>query len=373
VNRAAGARGRLVEVQRRRLLVAAIEVVYERGARGLTVGLVSERAGVSRKAFYEVFEDGEGCLLGAFEESVRWIERSVEQAVLDGQCAAGWQSGAGGLDVGGGRGGCGLRWAERVRVGLIALLALLEREPAVARLVIVESLGGGPRTLAARQRALSRAIAAIERGRDAAKADRGRARASIPPLTGELVAGAVFSVIHDRVLAGRPACDRAAGVGEHRRIGEGEPRSLLELVSPLTAAIVGPYLGPVAAHRELGRPAPVVQSVGSSLPFDPFRDLPIRFTRRTALVLGAIALRPGASNREVAECAGIGDEGQMSRLLGRLEKHGLIENCGLGHARGEANAWMLSERGEAVHESIGPQAGSEFHPTANESHTPPAK
>ncbi|MGA7704589.1 MAG: helix-turn-helix domain-containing protein, partial [Solirubrobacteraceae bacterium] len=79
---------------------------------------------------------------------------------------------------------------------------------------------------------------------------------------------------------------------------------------------------------------------------------PIRFTYRTALVLGTIAEEPGASNRHVAERAGIVDEGQVSRLLRRLQDCELIENRGDGHARGEPNAWSLTERGEAIHAAI---------------------
>ena len=42
----------------------------------------------------------------------------------------------------------------------------------------------------------------------------------------------------------------------------------------------------------------------------------------------------------------------MSRLLRRLQSAGLIENLGEGHARGEPNAWWLTERGEAIHATL---------------------
>ena len=50
----------------------------------------------------------------------------------------------------------------------------------------------------------------------------------------------------------------------------------------------------------------------------------VRLTYRTARVLSAIADYPGASNREVADRAGIVDQGQISKLLGRLEARELI-------------------------------------------------
>ena len=69
-------------------------------------------------------------------------------------------------------------------------------------------------------------------------------------------------------------------------------------------------------------------------------------TYRTTCVLAAIAAAPRSSNREIAESAGLSDEGQTSRLLGRLEQRGLVKNVGLGQPYGEPNAWLLTEPGE---------------------------
>ncbi len=85
---------------------------------------------------------------------------------------------------------------------------------------------------------------------------------------------------------------------------------------------------------------------------DPFKGLSIRFTYRTARVLATIAEDSGASNRMIAESAGIADVGQMSRLLRRLQDAGLVENLGEGHTRGEPNAWWLTTRGEAIHATL---------------------
>jgi hypothetical protein len=62
-------------------------------------------------------------------------------------------------------------------------------------------------------------------------------------------------------------------------------------------------------------------------------------------VLRTIARSPYANNREVARAAGLVDEGQASKLLARLERQGVIENVGLGPARGEPNAWVLTPAG----------------------------
>jgi DNA-binding IclR family transcriptional regulator len=66
-------------------------------------------------------------------------------------------------------------------------------------------------------------------------------------------------------------------------------------------------------------------------------------------VLTVIAEQPGASNRQIAAASGITDEGQTSRLLKRLQNLELIENTGLGHARGESNAWRLTAKGKEGH------------------------
>jgi DNA-binding MarR family transcriptional regulator len=85
----------------------------------------------------------------------------------------------------------------------------------------------------------------------------------------------------------------------------------------------------------------------------------MRLTYRTKRVLGALAECPGASNREAADRAGIVDQGQISRLLGRLERLGLIANeAGERDARGTVNAWVLTARGERVEREIRAHAGS---------------
>ena len=78
------------------------------------------------------------------------------------------------------------------------------------------------------------------------------------------------------------------------------------------------------------------------------KDVPMRLTYRTALVLERVAQNPGASNRIIGERAEVYDQGQISKLLGRLKRLGLLANTGEGHAKGEPNAWRLTELGERV-------------------------
>ena len=84
----------------------------------------------------------------------------------------------------------------------------------------------------------------------------------------------------------------------------------------------------------------------------------MRLTYRTARVLADVAGNPGASNREIASRAGILDQGQVSKLLARLERLGLLVNDSSGHAKGEPNAWSLTPAGAALARSIATPADS---------------
>jgi len=293
-----------------------LEVCAQRGASSVTVAHVVERAGVSRRTFYELFENCEECFLAALEEGLARISAAVLPA---------WQAqGA---------------WWERVRASLIELLSFLDNDPVTGRLVVVEALGAGPRALERRGHVLALLIAAVEEGRGEAK----RAHEP-PPLTSEGVVGAVASILYGRMLA-RPA------------VGEDRSEPLIELTGPLMSMIVLPYLGPAAARRELERPAPKSSRNGHSPSPDgvPLGDLEIRVTYRTLCVLDAIAAEPGSSNRAVGKAAGIDDQGQISKLLARLQRVGLIHN-GNSHApaKGAANAWTLTGRGERIARSLAP-------------------
>jgi len=177
-NAAPGPRGGglyLSAAQRTRLLDAAFAIVAEQGYRGMAVRAVSERAGVSSKTFYDLFEGREGCFLAAFDHGVEQlteVARPAYEAQRD--------------------------WAAGIRAGLGALLAFLDREPALCGLVFVEALGVGPRVLARRAEVLDGAAGLLDEGRKGAGV---KDAAELPPMTGAGVAGAVFSVIHARLLS----------------------------------------------------------------------------------------------------------------------------------------------------------------------------
>src|SRR5579872_2292345 len=135
-------RERVADIQRARMLSAAVDVVAERGVSNVTVAHVVARSRISRRTFYELFADREECLLAALDDA---IERAADRVV------PAYESGRG--------------WVERVGLGLAALLSFLDAEPAVGRLLVVESLGAGPAALERRQRVLVQLIAVVDSGR----------------------------------------------------------------------------------------------------------------------------------------------------------------------------------------------------------------
>ncbi len=277
------------------------EVAAERGVANATVAQIVERAGVSRRTFYELFSDRDECFLAALDSGLERIVKRVGPVY----CRPG-------------------RWRDRVRGTLIELLSMLDEHPSTGSLVIVETLGAGRAALEQRGRLLMAAVAAVEEGSGESNAD------APSRLTAEGIVGAVLSVIHGRLL-------------------ERDRTPLLQLASPLMSMIVLPYLGSAAARRELSRPVPerLCRPTGG-LVSNPLKDLDIRLTYRTVRVLVAVAGSPGSSNKTVGEAAGIGDQGQISKLLARLQRLGLVSNEGVGSGHGSPNAWTLTTRGEEV-------------------------
>jgi len=304
---------RFAEIQRARLLAAAVRAVEELGYPDTSVADITSRARVSRRTFYELFSDREECLAAALEDILGLIAAELAGAGLDG-----------------------LAWRERVRGGLWAILSFFDREPALARVCVVQALRGGPRVLERREGVLARLAGVVDEGR--LESERA---ARCTPLTAEGVVGAAFSIVYSRLL-------------------RGERGPLTGLFGELMGMIVLPYLGPAAARREQERAVPVAAASGARAGggvvesvADPLGGVSMRLTYRTARVLEGIAEHPGSSNREAGECAGISDPGQVSKLLARLERLGLLANrTGGGRVMGEPNAWTLTAKGVVVARNI---------------------
>jgi AcrR family transcriptional regulator len=314
-----GSHPQVAEIQRARLLSATIRAVDELGYSNTSVAHITSRARVSRRTFYELFADREACVAASLDDVIALVEREIAASGL-----------------------AGLLWRERVRIGLWRILSFFDREPAIARVCVVQALRGGPQILKAREVLLGRLAAIVDEGRlENARAEEGTS------LVAEGLVGAAFSVVYTRLL-------------------RGDPEPLTDLLGELMGLIVLPYLGSAAARREQARPVPEPippskkPSGSERLASDPLAGISIRLTYRTTRVLECVASEPGASNRRVADHAGISDQGQVSKLLSRLERIGLLANTGKLRPKGEANAWELTDAGRQVAQvvTLAPESGA---------------
>jgi AcrR family transcriptional regulator len=105
--------------RREKLIAAAIAVYGERGYRNATVKAVCEAAGLTERYFYESFENSEALLVTSFN--------AVTYAVFDEITAAARTAGRGRV--------------ARARAMLEAYFGALQREPASARVFLVEIRG----------------------------------------------------------------------------------------------------------------------------------------------------------------------------------------------------------------------------------------
>ncbi|MGA7703502.1 MAG: TetR family transcriptional regulator [Solirubrobacteraceae bacterium] len=300
-----------------------------RGAASVTVARVIARAGVSRRLFYELFADIEDCFLATFE----WALEQGRSAAAEAYEAEG-------------------TWRESIRSALAALLRFFDEQPLLAQLCIVHAAGGGPRVLELRSRTIAQLCEVVDRGRGEVSGSR------VPgPVVAEGVVGAVIAVLYTRLLGERSDGEETISADEELR--------LIELHGELMSLIVLPYLGASTARKELDRPPPPPRAAKEPpAPLHAMRPGPeprgARLTYRTVRVLRAIGELPAGSNREVAERAGIVDQGQISKILTRLEYQGLVVNRGgSGAARGTPNAWWLTERGEQLERELSEHSATE--------------
>jgi AcrR family transcriptional regulator/DNA-binding MarR family transcriptional regulator len=289
-------------VQRRRILAAAVDVVEDHGIEGASGSRIVTQARVSRKTFYDLFETRTDCVLAAMEQA---IDLAAERS------RAAWNA----QDT----------WVARVRAGLLALLQFCDERPELARLCVLQSGAAGTMALYQRGAAFERLAELVDKGREVASRPESQ-------LTAYGLVSGTFGVIQARLL-------------------DAEPRSLVDLLNPLMSFIVLPYLGADAARQEAHRPPPAVSPERSGKSTADALE-GVRLTYRTLRVLAAIAAKPGLTNTEVSEGAGVSDQGQISKLLSRLADLDFVENRGEGGRRGP-NAWHLTPLGEQIEQTIG--------------------
>jgi AcrR family transcriptional regulator len=162
--------------QRGRMLAAMATAVGEKGYGGVAVADVIGRAGVSRRTFYEHFDNKEECFLAAYDAGVEAMLGAIDAAI--GEAADG---GPGAI----------------ARAGTARYLDTLAANPTFARTFLVEVLAAGPRALERRAAVHARfaeQLAAVHRA-----ARRGRG-AQPPPHVFRACVGAIYELVTDHVL-----------------------------------------------------------------------------------------------------------------------------------------------------------------------------
>jgi AcrR family transcriptional regulator len=305
-----GSREHTVEIQRARMLEAMTEIVAERGLYGTTIGAVAAQARVSRVTFTEVFGSVEEAFVELVKQVTSWPANLIRDAF-----------------EGGGS------WRSSVLAGLEALLVLLDSEPALARVCLIDALAGPPAALEHRAQLLQPLIALVDEARETLPSEE-----QPPPVTAEATVAAVAGILHARLAA----C---------------QAPPFIDMLGELAALVVAPYLGLREAEEAAGigieRSKAIARERSASPPHlrvaVPSQLHHARARRARACVL-FLADHPGASNQQIAKGIGIKHVGQTSTLLARLEGIELLTKRAGG--AGRPNAWVLSPRGEAIVRSL---------------------
>ncbi len=189
--------------QRERLLAALASCVAENGYNATTVADITSAASVSRRTFYEHFDDKEECFLAAYEALDRYIETLMKEAAGDIE-----------------------EWPDRVAAAVRATTAFLASRPNLARIYVVEvAVVGGAAANAARERTTTRFVELLEPGR--------RLREVDPGVEEGLIGGLV-------TLLGR-------------RVLNGEADQLEALAPAVIEFVLSPYLGVDEARAVITR------------------------------------------------------------------------------------------------------------------------
>jgi AcrR family transcriptional regulator len=178
--RHAAPRAVVAESQRERLLVGMADAVAAKGYAQVAVADVIERAGVSRRSFYEHFANKEECFLAAYDAGVEALLAAIAEA----------EESAGDDLLG------------RPRAGTATYLQTLADNPSFARTYLIEVLGAGPAALARRDavherfaRRLADSYAAIAQANDLP---------SPPPYVFRATVGAINEIVTRRLLEDGP-------------------------------------------------------------------------------------------------------------------------------------------------------------------------
>jgi AcrR family transcriptional regulator len=121
-------------IVRARIFEGMAKIVGERGYANATISDVVKAAGISRRTFYEHFQDKEDCFVATYQTG---CENGISQI---GAALANLEN---------------PDWRSRLWSSIDTYLSVLAAEPHFARVLLIEVLGAGERALAMRERILA--------------------------------------------------------------------------------------------------------------------------------------------------------------------------------------------------------------------------
>ncbi len=168
-------RAQVAAHQRERLVEAMIQAVNERGVVATTISDLVARAGISRRTFYEHFDNKEDCLLASYDAVV---EDEVQRL----------------LGVSGSTDG----WLEQLEAIIRALFESIAKRPDAARLICVEMGASGAVGVQRWADGAARFERFISRGFEQAPGP-----GTVPDPIARAIVGALRKIIYSRVRAER--------------------------------------------------------------------------------------------------------------------------------------------------------------------------
>lgn len=159
--------------QRERMLAAVADAVAEKGYAALAVEDVVRLAGVSRRTFYDQFADKQEAFFAAYDASVEQTMVAIARPYASSSY-----------------------WPEQIRLGVQGLLRFLTKDPAFARMGLVELPLAGPRGQARHVAARSGFEIFLAPGQQLA-------RSVVPPLVPRTIVAGIYAAAYARVVRGR--------------------------------------------------------------------------------------------------------------------------------------------------------------------------
>lgn len=171
-----GDREATAEWQHARMLHAITRAVSEKGYAKVTVADVVSLAGVSRRTFYEHFEDVEHCFMVAYEAATRELLAAMAAALRETLTSD---------------------WRERFEIAIAAYLEALASDPHMARACLVDVLGAGPRAVETRRAVYASFESQVRALRNGTRDGRGE----IGRVQVQAVVGAIGELVQEHIVA----------------------------------------------------------------------------------------------------------------------------------------------------------------------------